>query len=270
MPKIKVNDINMYYEIQGEGEPLVLIAGFSVDHTTWQSVVDIFKKNFQVIVFDNRGAGQTDAPIGQYSIAQMADDTAKLCAALNITNAHFIGNSMGGFILQYLARHYAHLVKSATISNSALTIECVFHLYVAAQLQFIKANAPVRALIIASCSWAFSYDFLMQRNMLEAMIALGLNNPYPFTLAGYEGQYAALDVFDSRAFAPEINVPTLVVSGDEDKIFSEPTTKALADAIPHSTYHCFKTCGHLPMVEYPEQFAAIVTQWIMQDIRHIN
>lgn len=270
MPKIKVNDINMYYEIHGEGEPLVLIAGFSVDHTTWLSVIDLLKKHFKVIVFDNRGAGQTDVPAGKYSIQQMADDTAKLCEALNIKQAHFVGNSMGGFILQYLSRHYAHLVKSATISNSALSIACVFHVYVAAQLELIKANAPARSLMHASCCWAFSYNFLIERNMLEPLIELGLNNPYPFTVTGYEGQYAALDVFDSHAWATEIKVPTLVLSSDQDLIFSTAQIKALADTIPKAKYYCFTTCGHVPMLEYPEKFTDIVTTWIKEGMLIAN
>lgn len=258
MPKIQVNDINMYYEQYGQGEPLVLIGGFSTDHTMWTPIVEILQQFYQVTVFDNRGAGQTDAPASKYSILQMANDTAVLCEVLNIKQAHFIGNSMGGFILQELARQNPQLIKTAIISNSTLTLEAVFNIYVGAQFELLKANAPLRSLIHASCCWAFSYDFLVKRNMLDILIEEGLNNPYPFTLTGYEGQYAAVNGFDAREWAKNIRVPTLVIGGDQDLIFSEPSIKLLADTIPNSSYYCFSTCGHLPMVEYPEQFSQLV------------
>src|SRR5262245_16101500 len=100
MPKIDVGNINLYYESYGAGEPLVCIAGFSVDHLAWQSIVELFAKNYNVIIFDNRGAGQSDCPDIPYSIDMLADDTIELCKALDITRARFIGSSMGGMILQ--------------------------------------------------------------------------------------------------------------------------------------------------------------------------
>lgn len=261
MPKILINDINMYYEIHGQGEPLVLITGFSADHTAWNMILEEFSKNYQVIVFDNRGAGQTDVPQGPYSIEQMADDVAALCEALSIKQANFVGNSMGGYILQALAYHHPNLVKSAVIGNSTFVTHTSFHFYVAAQLELIKANAPASALIKASCCWAFSYQFLSQKGIFDGLLEWGLNNPYPFTITGYEGQYAALNTFDSRNWAEKINVPTLVLSGDQDLIFNEPSVLALAKKIPGAEYCCFKDCGHLPQLEYPDRFVKIVSQF---------
>jgi 3-oxoadipate enol-lactonase len=66
MPKIKINDINMYYEMHGSGEPIVFISGFSCDHTVWEEVAKKLQNNYQIILFDNRGAGQSDAPDQAY------------------------------------------------------------------------------------------------------------------------------------------------------------------------------------------------------------
>ena len=262
MPKIKVNDISMYYEIQGSGEPIVLIAGFSVDHLTWTEVVNQLKDSYQVITFDNRGAGQTDVTKGPYSIEQMANDVVGLCRALDIKKAHFVGNSMGGYIVQTLAHQHPELVTSALISNSTMNTQCCFHIYVDAQLELLKANVPLRALVHASCAWAFSYQFLNQPGVMEQLIEMTLNNPYPFTIEGYEGQYVALDQFNSSQWAHDIRTPTLVVSGDQDLIFNHDLAKKLADQIPHSQYYCFKNCGHLPMIEYPQLFADILKEFI--------
>ena len=263
MPKIKVNDINMYYEIHGNGEPLVFISGFSADHTAWRTVINDFKNQYQVIIFDNRGAGQTDAPEGPYSIEQMAEDVVALCQHLNIAQAHFVGNSMGGYILQMLAYRHAHLVKSATICNSTVLTQTCFHFFVEAQLELIKSNAPPTAVIKASCAWVFSFQFLMQEGILPGLIALGLSNPYPFTVTGYQGQFAALKGFDSRSWISEVTVPTLVIGSDQDLIFSEASIKLLADGIPKAQYHSFKHCGHLPHIEYPRQFEQRVKEFLL-------
>lgn len=264
MPKIKVNGISMYYELHGEGEPIILISGFGADHLMWDEVVSILKNNYTVIVFDNRGAGQTDIPKKLYTIDEMSRDTAQLCHQLNIKKAHFIGNSMGGFILQHLAYHYPELVQTAMISNSATSIQCSFHLYLEAQLELRKANAPLSSLIKASSSWAFSYKFLTRPGMLENLIDLGLNTPYPFSIAGYEGQYAAVCQFDSTDWVDKIKTPTLIVGGDQDLIFPEALIKMLASHIPHAKYYSFKDCGHLPLMEYPVQFAKLAKELISE------
>jgi 3-oxoadipate enol-lactonase len=260
--KIATNDISMYYEIHGQGEPIVFIAGFGVDHTMWNAIIDKFKDDYQIILFDNRGIGQTDVSHGAYSIEEMTSDVVTLCSKLGINRAHFVGNSMGGFIVQNIAFKHPKLVKSATLSNTASTIHTCFHIYLEAQLELLKAGAPLAALIKASSSWVFSIKFLSQPNMLKILIQQGLENLYPFTIRGYEGQYTALSQFDSRQWVSRIDVPTLVLSSNQDLIFSEQSVKMLAEEIPNAAYYCFSECGHLPMIEYPETFSKIIQEFI--------
>lgn len=262
MPKIKVNDISMYYETYGQGEPLVLISGFSADHLSWGFILDYLITDYQVVIFDNRGTGQTDVPKGPYSIEQMAQDIMDLCSYLGIKKAHFIGNSMGGHLVQMLAYRHASRVKSAVISNSAMARPTCFHTYLEAYLELLKANAPRTALIQATFSWLFSPSFLSQPDQLEGFIQLSLNNPFPFTITGFEGQYAALTAFDSRAWAHKINVPTLIIGSAQDLIFSPEATKALQEQISQADYYCFKNCGHLPHLEYPQELATTIKKFI--------
>lgn len=262
MAHLKVNDISMYYETYGAGEPLVLIAGFTADHTVWSEVVTRFKDKYQVIVFDNRGAGQTDVPDAPYSIEQMANDVAGLCAELGIKKAHFIGNSMGGFILQALIHHHPELVKSAIISHSSATTNTPFRVYVEAQLEMFRANVPAAIISKAMCAWVFSPQFMAQPGVVDFLIQIALVNPFPFTLKGYEGQLAALTHFDSRPWLQQFNVPILVLSSDQDLIFREPLAHYLVTSIPGARYYCFSECGHLPQVEYPDQMVEVVHEFI--------
>lgn len=99
MPKVKVNDIEMYYESHGERFPLITIDGgaSTVESWTKEQKKDL-SKHFRLILFDNRGAGRTDKPDMQYSLWMMADDTAGLMDTLGIEKAHIMGWSMGGRI----------------------------------------------------------------------------------------------------------------------------------------------------------------------------
>src|SRR5205809_7891619 len=112
MPKVTVNGIRMFYEETGGGEPLILIMGFGGDHLAWAFQVRALAEHYRVVTFDNRGAGQSDAPEPPYTIRTMADDTAGLIAALGIERAHVVGVSMGGMIAQELALAYPGRVRS--------------------------------------------------------------------------------------------------------------------------------------------------------------
>ncbi|MDF1654243.1 MAG: alpha/beta fold hydrolase [Coxiellaceae bacterium] len=262
MSKATINDISMYYEVHGEGEPLVLIAGFSADHLTWREVVQPLSEHYQVVVFDNRGAGQTDVPSGDYSIELMADDVAALCDHLNIQKAQFIGNSMGGMITQMLGYRHPERVKSLVISNSTINRHNAFKYYLDAQLELLKAEAPVSTVIKAICSWVYSYPYLSQGTNADDLVELALNNPHPFTLPGYSGQFAALSEFNSSEWLQHIKANTLVVGGDQDIIFIPSMVKAVANGIPSAEYIEFEQCGHLPFVEHPQLFVDTVTAFL--------
>jgi len=122
MPTVKVNDINLYYEVHGTGEPLVIIAGLSIDLTALEGIVSQLAQRYQVIVFDNRGAGRSDKPDIPYSIEMMADDTTGLLDMLEIAQAHVIGVSLGGRIAIALTLKHPELVKSLILVSTGAKV----------------------------------------------------------------------------------------------------------------------------------------------------
>src|SRR5438093_1193668 len=112
MPRVRVGDIEMYYQDVGEGDPLLLIMGFGGDHLAWAFQMADFSKRHRVIAFDNRGVGQTDAPDHAYTTRMMAGDALGLMNALGIDRAHVLGVSMGGMIAQELALASPERVRS--------------------------------------------------------------------------------------------------------------------------------------------------------------
>ena len=102
----KINGIQIYYEIHGKGEPLILIMGLRRNVEWWYRQVPDLSKYFKVLIFDNRGSGRTEKPVMDYSIRLFADDTAGLMEAHDIKKAHILGVSMGGYIAQELTINY--------------------------------------------------------------------------------------------------------------------------------------------------------------------
>jgi len=115
MAKVNVNGCEIYYEVHGQGDPLVLIMGLRRNVEWWFRQIPALSEHFQVIAFDNRGAGRSDKPVTEYSIPLFADDTAGLMDALDISKAQILGISMGGYIAQELALNYPEKVKSLVL-----------------------------------------------------------------------------------------------------------------------------------------------------------
>lgn len=122
MPTIKANDINIYYELYGEGEPLVLIAGLGTDLTVYEPTINRLSKRFRVLAFDNRGVGRTDKPDIPYKIEIMADDTAELMNGVGINKAHVLGISMGGRIAMALALQHPSKVNSLVLAATSAKV----------------------------------------------------------------------------------------------------------------------------------------------------
>jgi len=120
MPKQKVNDIEMYYELSGEGEPILLIHGLGSSTRDWEEQVPDFSQRYQVIAIDLRGHGKTDKPKGPYKMQMFAEDIAKLLKKLSITSIHVLGISLGGGIAFQFAVDYPSLVKSLIIVNAGI------------------------------------------------------------------------------------------------------------------------------------------------------
>ena len=184
MPTVQVNDITMYYELQGEGEPVVLIAGLGLDISEYNGIDSRLAKKYHVLAFDNRGAGRTDKPDAPYSIEMMADDTAELMQALGMKQASIIGISMGGRIALALALQHPELVK---------------------KLVLVSTSARVKR------GWQFRFLELVKR-------VPAFQGKYPQPRYAYLRQRQASGAYNCAEQLSELHVPTLILHGQKDKI----------------------------------------------------
>lgn len=111
MPTVKVNDINLYYEIHGNGEPLCLIPGLSNDIRDYRKIIHLLSQRFKVIALDNRGSGRTHKPDIPYSISMMSQDVVELLRYLCIDRAHIVGVSLGGRVATELTLEHPNMVE---------------------------------------------------------------------------------------------------------------------------------------------------------------
>ena len=261
MPIIKVNDIEMYFEQQGTGDDLVLISGLSADHHSWDPVYDQLSKHYRVLRFDNRGAGQTDAPAKDYSIMQMTNDVASLMKALTINKAGIIGHSMGGYIAQQFAIDYEDMTNKLVIITSRARPSVTVQILSETWQQMIGYGIEPSIVSKNSMAILFADDFLSRSEQVDAYMTKKLNNPHRQTTVGLAGQLAASRHYDSSKILADIKVPTLVIGGEADRMLPLYNSQFLAENIPNAELTVIKRCGHMPQYEKPQQLLTLICQF---------
>lgn len=261
---VKINDINMYYELHGKSNdnPIILIAGFTCDHTFWAGILDQLSEKHQVLIFDNRGVGQTDSPDHPYSIDTMADDVMALSNKLGLKKPTIIGQSMGGAIAQNIGKRYENQINKIVLINTfdRLTKAPEMALEVRGELQ--RLNLPMTYRVQSIVPWVFSSEFLSQPNQLTNLIKIAENNPYPQSLIGYERQLGALKSFDSHSWLHEIKASTLIIAGEEDIIAPLVGSKELQKGIGNNTQIVMIAGGHASPIEQPGMVARAILNFI--------
>jgi 3-oxoadipate enol-lactonase len=214
MPKLAVTDINVHYDVDGSGEPLLMIMGLGASSAAWDpELVQELAKSFRTITFDNRGTGQSDKPDKPYSIEMFADDAAGVLDGLKIPRAHIFGVSMGGMIAQEFALRHPSRTGSLTLgcttaggSHSVPPPPESLKVLTAP-----REGVPPEDIIRRSWPLSLTTEYIRDnRDRLEARIPRLLEHPTPpFAFQRQlEGTYT-LKTWDRL---PNIKAPTLVIT----------------------------------------------------------
>jgi pimeloyl-ACP methyl ester carboxylesterase len=260
MAKVEVRDIEIAYNTEGSGEPVVLIAGFTAVKETWELQVAELSKHFRVISFDNRGVGETTVPTAPFSIADMAADTAGLMDALGIDSAHFFGVSMGGLIAQVLALDYPERVKKVALG-------CTTHggrhaVQPEREVMEILAKAsdptiPVEESVRLRLPVIFAERSMREEpERLEEFVRLAIR--YWPTPEGAAGQFAALSVFNVKRRLGEIRRPVLAITGSEDRMMPPENSRLLAEGIQGAEHYVVDGAGHSFFLEKPDEVNGVL------------
>jgi 3-oxoadipate enol-lactonase len=261
MPKQRVGDIDIYYEVHGDGPTtLVAIRGLGSNLTAWYEQTPEFARHFRTVVFDNRGAGRTDKPDTPYSIPQMAADTAGLMDALGIRRTALLGISMGGMIAQEFALHYPERL-------SCLILGCT-HFGGSAVLQ---TDPAILSAVVAGANATpeqqklqlkavFSDDTIENRRDVVAKHEQ-VRAQFPIPLASYMRQVQAIQNFDASSRLASIKMPTIVIAGRDDRLVPAENSRMIAARIPGAKLVELPG-GHLFFVEHPAEFNRAVIDFV--------
>jgi pimeloyl-ACP methyl ester carboxylesterase len=246
MPKVKVGDIKMYYEIHGKGEPLVIIPGMTGNVDANFMHIPVFAREYRVVVFDPRGAGRSDAPDIPYTTEMMADDLAGLLDAIGIDSAHIWGSSMGGMIAQYFALRYPKRVRSLILACTGFGPTHGVHTTdpeIIEALQHPKALTPEES-IKQTIRLTMSQEFIDKNpGLIKQLMVKWLE--HPASPQGYMRQAQAVTGTETYERLPEIKAPTLVIHGSADRTLPVENARILASRIPGAELVILEKMGHL-------------------------
>jgi 3-oxoadipate enol-lactonase len=262
---VRANGQELYYEVHGEGQPLVMVMGIGYDSSLWTlAQVPALSAKFQVIIFDNRDAGRSSQATGAYTIADMADDTAALMDALGIEKAHVCGLSMGGMIAMELAlRHPDRLDRMILSGAPGAPGRAVFHPI--ATWNWVKANDRTgEAFAGQQFTWLFSGAFLRNKEAVQQTVSMLSSNPHPINPQAYHRQAQAFLGFDVLDRLNRVKARTLCVVGEQDILTPVHECAEVADEIPGARFEVIKGDGssHVVPIERPDDFNGLVTRFL--------
>jgi len=263
MAKVKVKELEIAYNLRGEGDTLVLICGFTMTKEMWGPLVSGLTRHFQVLTIDNRGVGETLYPAGGFSIADMAGDTVGLFDALGIKKANVFGVSMGGLITQTLVLDYPDRISKAALGctshggrHAVQPDPAVMVTLASAADPNITPEESVRKFIPV----LYSERFIQERpDRLEEFIKV--SQRYLPTPEGAAAQMQALSIFNVKRRLGEIRHPILVITGDEDRMMPPENSRLLAGAVAGAKLCMIEGAGHSFFHEKPEEVCRILIEF---------
>ncbi len=262
MLQARVNGVELVYDLQGVGEPLVLIHGAQGDRSMFFDLVPTFAQQFRVLTFDQRGSGQSEKPDIEYSVALLADDTAALMDHVGFASAHIIGVSMGGMIPQELALRHPRKVRSLVLGCTTpggphavrLGGDTLARAYSTAPL-----SAEERGKALAEAAFTKGY-IDSHPEIIPAMVDARRQRPLdPQALAR---RMQAADAHDTYDRLPQIGCPTLVITGKDDALISWENSRILAERIAGATLVVLEPPGHMFWVEQAEQARTAILSFL--------
>jgi len=259
MPYVTNQDIQLYYEVNGKGLPLLIISGLSGGTWSWYGQVPFFKNHYLTIAFDNRGAGRSTIPLGQYEMSQFAEDALRILDALAVDQVFVLALSMGGMIAQELALMAPSRIKAmvlgcthcggeSRIPPSDWAIQVLLNNAGLTQEQIIDKNLPL----------FFSQKFRQDRQETIAQYRVAqLKAPLQPEHA-FLAQLAAIASFDRCRDLSRISNPSLIITGSEDILVPPGNSHNLNKRISKSRLIEIPGAAHALHVECRDQLNALV------------
>ena len=253
MPKTRVNGIEMYYELRGEGVPVVLIQGLGGNHTFWEPNLPQLVKRCRILLLDYRGSGNTDKPEMAYSTRMFADDIAALMDAVGMKQAHIVGRSMGGCIAQWLGIAHPEKVQSLILAATWGRADGMLRHTLAGWARVVELDG-LPGLLDQILPWCWSRAFFEpeKADELATLKKLVMQNRQPAD--AFRRQSLAGQEHDALAQLHTIRAPTMVMVGEDDILTPRKFADEMVRLIPNAELILLPRLGHAFYEERPEVF----------------
>jgi 3-oxoadipate enol-lactonase len=258
VPAAKLNNVELNYDDRGGGKPLLLIAGIPAIADDWRALAEPLSDSRRVIAYDNRGSGRSTVTPGPYTTRQLAGDAVALLDRLGIERADVFGMSMGGMIAQELALGWPERVDR-------LVLGCT---HAGVRNAAPQPRDSGRAFAMQTDDWAlrmrtlapFAFARSVDAELLRAFIekkSRDVQHP-----AGYAAQIQAVLGHDTLDRLAQIAAPTMIVTGDDDRVIPAPSSDIFEELIPNCELHTIAGAGHLFFIEQPQQTLRLLNAFL--------
>ena len=263
MPHAEVNGQRLYYEIDGEGEPLLLVHGLATDRLGWMLQLPAWSEHFRTVSFDNRDVGQSSYADGPYEITDMAADALALADELELNSFHLVGVSMGGAISQEMALAAPDRVRSLT-----LCVTWGGSGPWGAELSRVWGPAARRASreerideLMLRC---FSEQFYENAEQVQFVRGMMLQNPHFQEVEGFVRQLEASGRHETRDRLGSLSMPVHVVGAEHDVLVPVWKSRELAELIDGARLSIVEGAAHGLNVERAEDFNRVVLEFLLE------
>ena len=260
MPSITTSDgVQINYQLEGDASKPTLVFSNSLgtNKTMWDKQAQAFGDSFQILRYDTRGHGQSDAPTGPYSLELLGKDVVDLLDALELDSIHFCGLSLGGMTGMCLASQAAERIQSLTLccTSAFLPPADLWNL----RIQQVTDHGMASITEVVLNRW-FTPVFLTKESADLTSVREQLTST---SVNGYAGCCGAIRDIDCRPSLPRINKPSLVIAGADDQATPPDHGKLIADGIPGATYVEIENAAHLSNIEKAETFNSTVFNFLL-------
>ena len=263
MPTIEAGGQTLYYELHGEGEPLVCVMGLAADTLAWMLQAPAFSARHRTVLFDNRDVGRSSLATEDYEITDMAEDAFALADALELDSFHLLGLSMGGAIAQEMALDAPDRVRTLTL---AVTF-AAGGAYARKLREDWSARANKLTLeervdeLMLLCH---SEEFFENADAVATVRGLMLENPHPQPPEAFARQLAASSRHDTRDRLGSLAMPVHVIGAERDILVPVWKSTEIAYLIPRAELTVIERAPHGVNVEHAEEFNRAVLDFIAE------
>jgi len=254
----QLGELDLHYVERGAGPALLLIPGIPAIASDWAPLAERLSGSRRVIAYDNRGSGASTVTPAPYTCAQLAGDAVALLDELGIERADLFGMSLGGMIAQELALGWPDRVNRLVLGCTHCGLEHAAR----------PEREAGRAFAMETDDWAqrmealapFAFAAGVDRELLRRFVekkAADVQDP-----EGYRGQIAAALAHDTYDRLPQIACPTLIVTGDGDRVIPGASSDGLHERIPGSRLEMIAGAGHLFFLERPEESLRLLEDFL--------